>query len=269
MKNACHSYFFGPILKHPVGPVEIECLNVVCFDLEPRVKFIDTGKVPVKVHQQKILLAILLACLGSRVVAQRRNDPGRDSQIWPDTSISIKLDQKLTLVIFGTIRLGRDDSAAVSHQAGIGINRRFSQKLSGGVHYRFVENEPTPNRLSTEHRLWGELTPRTALKFGFNVSDRNRMEWRNINDKVSWRYRNRLQFERPLSFGEHKITPYISGETMYDTRYRTWNRSQVYVGARIPLAKHVTFDGFYMRQFDARALPGFLHVIGTFWRLEF
>lgn len=221
------------------------------------------------IHKQKILLAILLACLGSRAFAQRRDDPQRDSQIWPDTTISIKLDEKLTLVMFGTIRFGRDDSAAVSHQAGIGISRRFFPKLSGGVHYRFIKNEPTPNRLSTEHRLWGELTPRTALKFGVNLSDRNRMEWRNINDKVSWRYRNRLQLERPLNLGEFKLTPYVSGETMYDTRFRTWNRSQVYVGARIPIAKHVTFDGFYMRQWDARALPGFLHVIGTFCRLEF
>lgn len=222
-----------------------------------------------KVHQQKILLAVLLACLGSRVVAQRRDDPRRDSQIWPDTTISIKLDEKLTLVMFGTIRLGRDDSAAVSHQAGIGISRKLSKNLTGAVHYRFVENEPTPDRLSTEHRLWAELTPRTSLKFGINLSDRNRMEWRAINDNVSWRYRNRLQFERPFTLNERKITPYISGETMYDTRYHTWNRSQFYVGTRIPVIKHVTFDGFYMRQWDARALPGFLHVLGAFWRLEF
>jgi hypothetical protein len=42
-----------------------------------------------------------------------------------------------------------------------------------------------------------------------------------------------------------------------------------YAGARVPLSKHVTFDGFYMRQWDARTKPGFLHVIGAYWRLEF
>jgi hypothetical protein len=107
------------------------------------------------------------------------------------------------------------------------------------------------------------------LKFKFQVSDRNRFEWRNINGVVSWRYRNRLQFERPISIGERRVTPYISGETMYDTRFATWTRNQLYVGARVPIAAHVTWDVFYMRQWDARAQPGFLNVFGTFIRLDF
>lgn len=222
-----------------------------------------------KVHQQKILLAMLLACLSSRAVAQRRDDPQRDSQIWPDVIATIKLDEKLSLVLFGTLRLGRDDSALVNKQIGIGLNRNLGRNLSAAVQYRYIKNEPTPNRLSTEHRLHTDLTPRKALKFGFNVSDRNRIEWRNINDNVSWRYRNRLQFERPFSLGESKITPYISGESMYDTRFHAWNRNQLYIGARVPILKHVTLDGFYMKQWDARALPGFLNVVGTFCRLEF
>ncbi len=37
---------------------------------------------------------------------------------------------------------------------------------------------------------------------------------------------------------------------------------------RVPLTKHLTFDGFYMRQLDNRVRPGFLHVIGTFLRVE-
>ena len=97
----------------------------------------------------------------------------------------------------------------------------------------------------------------------------HRIEWRDINTRVSWRYRNRLQFERPLAISEHKLTPYVACEPMYDTRHRTWSRTQCYVGSRIPLNKHVTFDGFYMRQWDARANPGFLHVFGAYWRLEY
>ena len=222
-----------------------------------------------KVHQQKILLAMLLACLSSRAVAQRRDDPQRDSQIWPDVIATVRLDEKLSLVLFGTLRLGRDDSALVNQQIGIGLNRNLSKNLATAVQYRYIKNEPTPNRLSIEHRLYADLTPRMALKFGFNVSDRNRIEWRNISDNVSWRYRNRIQFDRPFSLGERKITPYVSGESMYDTRFRTWNRNQLYIGARVPIIKHVTLDGFYMKQWDARALPGFLNVVGTFCRLEF
>lgn len=218
-----------------------------------------------------ILLALALACLGSSVFAQT-NDPQRDSQIWNDTTVNIKLNSSLSLLLFGTVRLGRDDSALISQQAGIGLSRSFGKRFSAGINYRYIENEPTPTRSSAEHRIFTDLTPRTSLKFGINVSDRNRIEWRDINQRTSWRYRNRLQFERPFGIAywrERKITPYIAGETMYDTRFDAWNRSQIYIGARLPLRKHVTFDGFYMKQWDARTRPGFLNVIGAFWRLEF
>ena len=222
-----------------------------------------------KFARQTILLAVVLSCGRLAALAQKPDDPRRDSQIWPDVTVNIKLDESLSLVLYGTIRLGRNDTALISQQAGIGLNRRFSQNLTGGFQYRFIENEPTPNRLSTEHRLFAELTPRAPLKFGFQVSDRNRIEWRNINHKVSWRYRNRLQFERPVKIGSRKITPYLAGESMYDTRFDTWNRNQIYIGARVPIVKHFTFDGFYMKQWDARSVPGFLNVVGTFVRLEF
>ena len=224
-----------------------------------------------KTHPQGVLLALLLACLGSSASAQS-GDPQRDTQIWPDTTLTIKLKNNFSLFFFGTIRLGRDDSALISQQAGIGLMRGFGKHFSTSLAYRYIANEPTPDRSSTEHRLFADFTPRTPLKFGVNISDRNHIEWRNINDKISWRYRNRLQFERPFGiphWRERKVTPYVAGETQYDTRYRAWSRNLLFVGTRLPLSKHVTFDGFYMRQWDARTRPGFLHVIGTFWKLEF
>jgi hypothetical protein len=222
-----------------------------------------------KFHSKTILLAALLSCSSFPVLAQKVDNPGRDSQIWPDVTATIRLDDKYSLLLFGTIRFGRDDSALVSHQAGVGVSRKFNKYLTGTAQYRYVSNEPTPNKQSTEHRLFADLTPRIPLKFGIQISDRNRIEWRDINDKVSWRYRNRVQFERSINIGEHKITPYISGESQYDSRYDNWTRNQFYLGTRVPIVKHFTLDGFYMRQWDARSKPGFLHVVGTFIRLDF
>jgi len=217
----------------------------------------------------RLSFAILLICARSSGFAQRRDDPRRDTQFWPDTTITIKLDKNFSLVLFGTLRLGRDDSALVSRQAGISISRSFGKHFGSTLSYRYIENEPTPDRQSTEHRVFADFTPRTLLKYGFTVSDRNRIEWRDINQKTSWRYRNRLQFERPFTIRERKITPYVAGEPMYDTRFHAWNRTQIYIGARVPLARHITFDGFYLKQLDARVQPGFLNVVGAFWRLDF
>ncbi len=218
------------------------------------------------------LTALLITCC-SFAAAQPRpkpdDDPRHDIQIWPDTQITLKLRPNFNLTFFGTVRAGRDSSAFVSEQAGIGVSRSFGRHFSSSFFYRYVNSEPTPDRQSREHRLFVDLTPRRALGWGLSLSDRNRIEWRDVNARISWRYRNRLQFERPLAVGEKKVTPYVAGEVMYDTRFHAWNRSQVLIGTRVPLSKHVTFDGFYMRQFDARVQPGFLHVIGAFWRLEY
>ncbi|HMV50508.1 MAG TPA: DUF2490 domain-containing protein [Blastocatellia bacterium] len=219
-----------------------------------------------------LLFAVLLISAAPTAFAQRPDDPRRDTQIWPDTTITIKLDRNFSLSLFGTVRLGRDDTALVSQQAGIGISRSFGKHFSSAFSYRYIENEPTPGRQSAEHRLFADFTPRTSLKYGVNVSDRNRIEWRDINEKISWRYRNRLQFERPFTIHqlrERRITPFIAGEALYDTRFRAWNRNQFYIGARLPIIKHVTFEGFYMKQWDARTKPGFLNVLGAYWRLDF
>jgi len=216
-----------------------------------------------------IVLAAAMFCLRTSSFAQIPNDdPRRDTQVWNDTFLTIKLRSDLNLILFGTIRAGRDSSALVSEQAGVGMSKSFGKYFSGTVFYRYINSEPAPDRQSHEDRIYVDLTPRAPLGLGFSISDRNRVEWRNISHAVSWRYRNRLQFERPISIGERKITPYISGETQYDTRTHTLSRNQFFVGARAPLSRHVTFDGFYMRQWDARVNPGFLHVIGAYWRLE-
>lgn len=228
-----------------------------------------TGKVAVTRAATILFQIALLVCLRSQAQAQRADDPQRDTQIWPDTTVTIKLRPDISFIIHGTARFGRDSSALVNEQAGAGFSKSFGRNFSAGIFYRFINSEPTPNRRSGEHRIFLDLTPRKSLGKGFTLQDRNRIEWRDVNKRISWRYRNRLQFERPISINERKITPYFAVEPMYDTRFRAWSRTQMYIGTRIPLIKHVTFDGFYMRQFDARTRPGFLNVVGAYWRLEF
>jgi hypothetical protein len=216
-----------------------------------------------------VALIAILSGAGATSFAQHRDDPFTDSQVWTETQISLRLRPDLRLIFIGALRLGRNNSAFINEQAGIGLSRSFGNHLSGAAYYRYINSEPTPDRQAREHRFTFDLTPRALLKWGFAMSDRNRIEWRDINGKVSWRYRNRLQFEHPIGIGERKIAPYIAGEIQCDTRYDTCNRSQAYAGARVPLTKHLSFDGFYMHQWDARTRPGFVHVIGAYWRLEF
>ena len=184
-----------------------------------------------------------------------------------------RIKPKFGLVLFGTIRRGQHNDDAITKQRGIGFNWTLNRNFSVASQYRKVINTFTPTKRSEEDRLHFDFTMRTNLSKGFTVSDRSRIEFRNLNGIFATRYRNRSQIELPLQFRfdnhERTVTPYFSVELFYDSRTQAWSRKQIYAGSRVPLVKHVTFNGFYMRQWDAVARPGYLHVIGSFLQFDF
>lgn len=217
---------------------------------------------------RRTLPLVLLLFTASAVRAQNRDDTSADSQIWPDIPISIRIDPKLSVIIHATVRIGRNNSAFVNEQIGIGLRRAIGNYFSTSLNYRYLNSEPAPSKLVREKRIFTDLTSRFPLGHGYQLQDRNRIEWREVNGRINYRYRNRIQIERSFSIGEKTLTPYLSGEYFYDTRFRAWNRTQYFAGMRVPLSKHLTLDGFYMRQLDDRVNPGFLHVIGSFLRID-
>ena len=218
--------------------------------------------------RRAVMAGLFLLWLSVPGRAQNEAEPAHDTQWWPDTQVNIRLNEKLTSVLFLTIRPGRNKGAVVTQQYGTGLSWAIHPRLTAATQYRYILSDPTETRHATEHRLHVELTPRVPLGKGFTLIDRTRGEYRNINGSVSGRFRNRVWLEKPLTIHEHRLTPYISGETYFDTRSHTLSRNQAWVGTRLPVNKHLTFDLFYMHSWDARATPGFWHVIGTFLRFD-
>ncbi|NOT60383.1 MAG: DUF2490 domain-containing protein [Acidobacteria bacterium] len=199
--------------------------------------------------------------------------PTNDVQWWPDMQLTWRIKPNFGVVLFGTIRRGQHNDAAITKQRGLGFNWTAHRNFTVASQYRKVINTFTPERRTEEDRLHFDFTPRANLGKGFVVTDRNRIEFRNLNGVFATRYRNRSQIERPLHVTldghEHTLTPYFSVEVFYDSRTQAWSRKQIYTGARLPVIEHVTFNGFYMKQWDAVARPGYLHVIGTFLVFDF
>lgn len=83
-----------------------------------------------------------------------------------------------------------------------------------------------------------EQTLRKLLPGSLLLSDRNREEFRFVNGDFSFRYRNRVTIEREFHlFKQRNITPYVSGEIFYDTRYRVWNRNRLALGVQTSLRR--------------------------------
>ena len=101
-----------------------------------------------------------------------------------------------------------------------------------------------------EHRGVLEATPRYPLSSGVLVSDRQRMDFRFIGGQYSWRYRNRLTFEKVFSVGHFSFNPYVRGEVYYDSRFDKWSRTELTAGSAFPITKHFELESYYAHQND-------------------
>ena len=216
-----------------------------------------------------LFLLLLLTAVRVRSIAQTTSATDEDTQLWPDVTVGFKLTPKITLNLFGTLRFGQHEKDLVSEQLGAVVNIRLNKYLSIAPSYRHLWSQPDATRHSQEDRYFIDATPRVPLPKGFSFSDRNRAEVRNIQNVISWRYRNRPQLEKAFTWHDHPLTAYVSGEVYYDSRYHYWSRRQYWVGTRVPISKHLTMDFHYSRNQDERARPGYLHIIGVFSRFEF
>jgi hypothetical protein len=130
-----------------------------------------------------------------------------------------------------------------------------------------------------EHRL---VTAQILLKMvpgKFLLSDRNQEDFRFLKGDFSFRYRNRVTIERGFRLKRRTITPYVSGEIFYDTRYDIWNRNRFGAGVQISLRagpvrqewpRHqLILDLFYLHQNDSRSDPPHVNGIGAVVQFHF
>lgn len=225
----------------------------------------------------------LVLAFGSFVCAQQSDTT---TQAWPEVDVYIKVKPKLRLFFMGTISKSVEDgelfnAAAIESQIGAHIDYIPSKHLILRTGYRFGKSlgDEDPFR---EHRIITEQTFRKLLKADLLVSDRNREDWRFVNGDFSFRYRNRVTLEKELHlFKGRTVTPYISGELFYDTRYDRWNRNRYGFGAQFSIKRRdkllkmllpehdLVLDVYYLRQNDSRASTAHVNAIGMAWSWYF
>jgi hypothetical protein len=111
--------------------------------------------------------------------------------------------------------------------------------LETGYRYITAPNAPPDNRLLTV------VTLNFPLTAGFAISDRNRadLDWK--NGGFTWRYRNKLTFDRTFSIRSYHLIPYLAAEPYYTSQYNKWSTTALYAGCLFPVGKHVQFNTYY------------------------
>lgn len=210
----------------------------------------------------------------------RAQEPTTRQEFWPEVDVYINIKPKVRLYLLGTLSKSIEDGElfnAQSYEAQVGAHVDYipNHHVILRTGYRYGTAVGDNDDGFREHRILTEQTLRKMLPGEFLFSDRNRQDFRIINGDFSFRYRNRVTVEREIPmFKKRTITPYVSGELYYDTRFNVWNRNRWGVGVQHslrsgPLLKmllpkrQIILDIYFMRQNDSRSSTPHVNALGA------
>lgn len=202
--------------------------------------------------------SLLLACL---VISCCLSASAQTNQFLPEIDTYFKLTSDLRI----TFQAKQTREAGDPVQAEIGPSLDFylkpllrlkkitvfdldeskSRPLVFSLGYRYL---PFANNFAAINRLEPFVTFNFPMKGDFLLSDRNRadLDWQSGN--FTWRYRNRFQVERTLTWRSYHPSPYASAELFYQSKYGKWSDTAVYAGCIFPIRKRLEFDPYYEHQ---------------------
>ena len=218
---------------------------------------------------------LLLVEIGGGIAEAQ--EPTTRNEFWPEINVYITLKPKLRLFLLGTVSKAVEDGEIFNAQAfeaqfGAHLDYLPNKHIILRTGYRYGRSlEDDSYR---EHRLLTEQTFRKMLPGNLLLSDRNREDFRFLKGDFSFRYRNRVTIEREFQLKRRTITPYVSGELFYDTRYGIWNRNRLNAGVQTSLRKgpilklllpkrQIVLDLYYTHQNDSRSSPSQVNALGA------
>jgi hypothetical protein len=129
--------------------------------------------------------------------------------------------------------------------------------VTAGYRYLATPGSPSTNRMELT------ATSHFPAKPGFLVSDRNRSDLDWSNGTFKWRYRNKLEIEKPLAIRSYHPAPYASVEVYYQSQYQKWSTTEIYAGCLFPIRKRFELDAYYEHQNNTSKSPNRqLHGVG-------
>ena len=171
-----------------------------------------------------------------------------EAEAWPEFDIWIKMDDvgKDRIYVLGS--WSEEPSFQYQEQAlGLSWDRRFHKNWSWRVGARYIWKAVDPPD-KNETRVVLDLKWYHEFTGGWLLSDRNRLDLRQFDgdQSGSYRYRNRIQLEKPFPVFSKSWTGFVSYEIYYDSRFNKWGqRQRVIAGISVPIVKWASVDIFY------------------------
>ena len=122
--------------------------------------------------------------------------------------------------------------------------------FSAGYNYIAAPDSPSTNRMVL---MVTSRFPATKPKLLF--TDRNRSDLNWSSGDFNWRYRNKLEVERPLTIHSYHPSPYSSVEVYYESQYKKWSTTEIDVGCLFPIRKRFELETYYEHQNNTGKKP--------------
>ena len=219
------------------------------------------------------LIGLMISVFSVDVSAQS-TVPENDFQMWNETSLTIpvvkeqdssgKEFERLSLVVFGNIRLGQNRLAPVDERLGAGFDLKLNKSFTFSPSYIYVAAQPGRGRREFESRLRFDLSYEKKWKT-FSIKDRNRIEYRFRNSREnSVRYRNKITLKVPVkSDGKEIFAPFVADEPYYDFTAGEWSRNELSLGIAKTFTKSTSAEFFYLWRHNRSGLPKNINAIGV------
>jgi len=171
-----------------------------------------------------------------------------DLQYWSTAGVSFDIDKDWKFKFEEEFRFGDNAGHFYRHSDFGVVYKSFADWIDLGFNYRQVFEKDSKGQWRQENRPHLNVTLKSKL-FGFDLSDRSRLEYRDREIKKDiWRYRNKLTIRLPLEFTELKLKPYLADEVFINLDEEGYNRNRLYGGVSFKLSKNLTGDIFYLWQ---------------------
>lgn len=213
--------------------------------------------------KRALLLLSIPFFLAPTIRPQNTGTEASEFNIWTDTSVTFPLIRetdgagkefdRLSLTIFGTLRLGRKDRLRpVDERIGAGLNYRINNNVSLATDVFYRDAQPVAGRRGQETRIRFAAVLEKKWS-GFSLNNRQQIEFRQrISRRDDVRYKPRVRLNIPINREKKEIiTPFFSTEPYYNMTTGKWTRNEIFVGFGKKISRRIGTDLYYLNVRDA------------------
>ena len=206
----------------------------------------------------QVILAVSVSLFPRVLICQAAPElPRHDFETRTDFDAAHALSKTTDFILGAGLHISQDQGHIVYRKLSTGFAFHWRNFLTAEPYYQYSYSDEAGGAFQTESRLAFAATLGAPWEWKhWQVSDRNLGERRLIVHRQEWRYRNKLEFRRPVSIKRRQLSVFVWDEVSYSSRAGRWYRNRLALGAGRELTRKVSIEAYYLHQNDGSPRPG-------------